>query len=135
VFQRLGLGRRPAQLRVPWHWTRRSRTSHLFRAWYLLCLGLGDSATAELRTALRLDPLNPVINARMGSILVQTHHYREGEAVYRQALALDSTNLSARSELGLALGSSTAMTKAWRCSAFCRTRPASEARAGGWWRA
>jgi serine/threonine-protein kinase len=77
--------------------------THLFRAWYLLCLGEGDSATAELRTALRLDPLNAVTNTRLGSILVQTHHYSEGEAVYRQALALDSTNVNARSELGLVL--------------------------------
>jgi serine/threonine-protein kinase len=77
--------------------------THLFRAWLLTSVGQFDSATAEVRTALRLDPLNGVINTRLGSVLVQNHHYAEAESVYRQALALDSTNVGARSELGLVL--------------------------------
>ena len=77
--------------------------THLFRAWLFVCQGVVDAAVTELRTAQRLDPLNPVINARLGTVLVDAHRYTEAENAYRQALALDSTNLGARVELGTLL--------------------------------
>ena len=79
-------------------------STHLFRAWLFLCQGQLDVAVTEVRTAQRLDPLNQVINARLGSVLVQARRYTEAEGAYRQALALDSTNVGARSELGTLLG-------------------------------
>jgi len=56
-----------------------------------------------LRTAQRLDPLSQLINARVGSVLFQARRYAEAEAALRQALALDSTNVNARVDLGLLL--------------------------------
>ena len=77
--------------------------THLFRAHLFVCQGQFDAAVTQLQTAQRVDPLNPVINARLGSVLVQARRYTEAESAYRQALALDSTNAGARSELGLVL--------------------------------
>ena len=77
---------------------------HQFLAQYYLLAGKLDSSVAELRTALRLDPLSQVLNVRLGTSLTHGRRYAEAEAQYRQALALDSTNLSARTELGTVLG-------------------------------
>jgi serine/threonine-protein kinase len=77
--------------------------SHQFRANYLSAVGRLDSALVEWRTAQRLDPLSPLINARVGSVLSQARRYAEAEVAYRQALALDSSNVNARAELGLLL--------------------------------
>ena len=75
--------------------------THLFRGWLFVCRGQFDSALSELRAAQRLDPLNQVINARLGTVLVFGRRYGEADSAYRQALALDSNNLGARAELGL----------------------------------
>jgi TolB-like protein/tetratricopeptide (TPR) repeat protein len=77
--------------------------THLFRAWLFVCQGQFDTALAEMRTAQRLDPLSEVIDARLGSVLVEARRYAEADSVYRQALALASTNVGARAELGLLL--------------------------------
>ncbi|HSB53325.1 MAG TPA: tetratricopeptide repeat protein, partial [Gemmatimonadales bacterium] len=78
--------------------------SHQFRAWYFTATGQVDSAVAEMRTALMLDPSSQVLNVRLGTTLFQARRYREAETVYHQALALDSSNVAARSELGTVLG-------------------------------
>jgi len=77
--------------------------THQFRAQYFIGVGRLDSSLAELRTAQRLDPLSPLINARVGTTLFFARRYAEAEVAYRQALALDSTNVGARIELGLLL--------------------------------
>jgi len=77
--------------------------THQFRAMYFAMVGRLDSSLVELRTAQRLDPLSPLINARVGTMLVQARRYAEAEGALRDALALDSTNVSARIELGLLL--------------------------------
>ena len=48
--------------------------------------------------------LSQLLNVRLGTALLQNRRYAAAEAAYRQAIALDSTNVSARAELGLLLG-------------------------------
>lgn len=73
--------------------------TYLFQAWYYNGIGDYDSELQDLRTALRLDPTSPVINARSASAFYYMHRYGEAEAQLREAVALDSTNLIARAEL------------------------------------
>ncbi|HEY6110214.1 MAG TPA: protein kinase, partial [Gemmatimonadales bacterium] len=73
--------------------------THLYRAWYFVSRGRLDAALSEMRTARRLDPLNQIFNARVGSLLNYMHRYPEAEAEMRRALALDSMNVEARGEL------------------------------------
>jgi eukaryotic-like serine/threonine-protein kinase len=75
--------------------------THQFRAIYFTAMGRVDSALVEWRTAQRLDPLSPIVNARVGTSLSQSRRFAEAEVAYRQALALDSTNVNARAELGM----------------------------------
>ena len=81
-----------------------SVAAHQFRAQYYLLSGQNDSSIAELRLALRLDPSSQLLNARLGTSLTDARRFADAEAQYRQALSLDSTNLSARAELGIVLG-------------------------------
>ena len=77
--------------------------THLYRAWYFLTRGQLDTALGEMRTAQRLDPLNQIFNARVGTILNYEGRYAEAEAELRQAVALDSTNVDARGDLAMSL--------------------------------
>ena len=77
--------------------------THLYRAWYFVSRGRLDAALSEMRTARRLDPLNQIFNARVGSLLNYMHRYPEAEAEMRRALALDSMNVEARGELANSL--------------------------------
>ena len=99
-----------------WDWTTASREfdralaidstdllTHQFRAQYFRIRGPSDSAMAEMRTALRLDPVNTLVNARLGSLLFDTRRYAEAEAAYGQALALEPSNVNALAELALLL--------------------------------
>ena len=75
-----------------------SRT-HLFHSWSLLALNRWDESESEMRTALRLEPSSPIINARLGTLLMYRRRFAEGERLMRSVVALDSTNVSARGEL------------------------------------
>ncbi len=99
-----------------WDWTAAARAfdqalaldateprTHLFHAWYYVAHGQLDEALREVRTAQQLNPLSPIINTRVGSVLYYLHRYDEAAAELRQALELDSTNLGARAELGRVL--------------------------------
>jgi serine/threonine-protein kinase len=77
--------------------------THLYRAWYYVTQGQLDAALGEMRTAQRLDPLNQIFNARVGTILDYEGRYTEAEAELRQAVALDSTNVEARGDLAMSL--------------------------------
>jgi serine/threonine-protein kinase len=77
--------------------------THLYRAWYFVGRGQLDAAMGEMRTARRLDPLNPIFNARVGTLLNYMHRYAEAEREMRQAIALDSTNVEARGDLAVSL--------------------------------
>ncbi len=78
-------------------------TTHLYRAWYLRCQGRLEEAVAEMRTAQRLDPLNRIFNARVGTLLETVGRYREAEAELRQAIDLDPDNDQAKSDLVVTL--------------------------------
>jgi eukaryotic-like serine/threonine-protein kinase len=78
-------------------------TTHLYRAWYLRCRGHLEEAVAEMRTAQRLDPLNRIFNARVGTLLETLGRYREAEAQLRQAVDLDPDNDQAKSDLVVTL--------------------------------
>ncbi len=77
--------------------------THQFRGIYYGARGQYDSAEVELRTARRLDPVSPLINVRIGTLLFEARRYEEAEAALRDALLLDPANVSARAELGLQL--------------------------------
>jgi serine/threonine-protein kinase len=79
-----------------------SRT-HLFHAWYYRSVGRLADALDELRTAQRLDPVSPIINARVAVVLRLMHRYDAAAAVARQAIELDSSNVNAYVELGQVL--------------------------------
>ena len=63
-------------------------TAHYFYGLYLLAMGRRDEAVAQLKTALGLDPLSPILNANLGHQAYLAG--RDGEALdlYRKALAL-----------------------------------------------
>jgi tetratricopeptide (TPR) repeat protein len=71
-----------------------------------------DEALAEIRRAKALDPLSPIINTRVGTVLVYAHKYDEAAGELRKALDLDPTNILARFELGRALSLSGRMNEA-----------------------
>ena len=77
--------------------------THLYRAWFLRCRGQLEASLQEMRTAQRLDPLNQIFNARVGTTLNSLRRHREAEAELRQAIELDSTNGEAWTELGMSL--------------------------------
>jgi TolB-like protein/tRNA A-37 threonylcarbamoyl transferase component Bud32 len=77
--------------------------THLFHAWYYVCLGRFDDALGELHTAQRLDPVSAIINARVGTMLWMLRRYGEAESALRQAIDFDSTNGQARMDLGFVL--------------------------------
>jgi serine/threonine-protein kinase len=74
--------------------------AHLFHAWYFAAQGRLDDALAEVESARRLNPLSPIVNARLGSTLYYLGRYDSAVAVLRRAIEVDSTNASARAELG-----------------------------------
>jgi serine/threonine-protein kinase len=77
--------------------------THLYRAWYFVARGQLDAGVGEMRGAQRLDPLNPIFNARVGTILNYMGRYAEAEAEMRRAIELDSTNVEARGDLAVSL--------------------------------
>ena len=77
--------------------------THLFHAWYYVAQGQLQDALREVQTAERLNPLSPIIDARLGTSLYYLHRYDEAAAELRQAIEFDSTNTSAAAELGRVL--------------------------------
>jgi eukaryotic-like serine/threonine-protein kinase len=77
--------------------------THLYRAWYFQARGRLDEALGEMRTAQRLDPLNHIFNARVGTLLNHMRRYPEAEVELRKAIELDSTNAEARADLAMSL--------------------------------
>ena len=76
------------------------------RSWYaqlLDLLGQPDSAIAEMREALRNEPLSLIVNTMTGVAFYQARRFREAEAAERKALDLDTTFVRAHRDLGWAL--------------------------------
>jgi serine/threonine-protein kinase len=80
----------------------RNSFPRLFRVWPLVMLGRNDEAVAEIQRARALDKLSPIINTRVGSVLIFGGRFAEAEAELTKAVALDPANLLARAELGVA---------------------------------
>jgi len=67
-----------------------SASAHYFYAFTLLLpLKRTDEALAELRTALSLDPLSPIINTNYGWTLMVAHRYEESLAQFQKVTARD----------------------------------------------
>ena len=71
-------------------------TAPLFRTWALIGLGRTDEALASIRTARQLDPFAPIINTRVGTVLVYAGLLPEALLESRRAVELDSANVLAR---------------------------------------
>jgi serine/threonine-protein kinase len=76
---------------------------HLFRVWPLIMLHRYDEAFKEISQARALDPLSPIINTRVGSVLLYSGRYAEAVADLKRVIAADPSNILARFELGAAL--------------------------------
>ncbi len=63
----------------------------LFEGWYHVAVGQPDSAVADLRRATALDPLSPILNTRLGSMLAWAGRYASADSVLDAVLALDSS--------------------------------------------
>ena len=74
--------------------------AHLFRAWSLTAAGRLAEALTEMRLARQLDPLAPIINTRVASVLFYLRRYDEALVEARKAIELDSSNVLARFQLG-----------------------------------
>jgi tetratricopeptide (TPR) repeat protein len=76
-----------------WYW----------RAWPLVAAGNREEALASLEHARRLDPLSPITNTRIGTLLVWLHRYPEADSVFRKALADNPNYPIARVQLARVL--------------------------------
>ena len=82
-------------------------SAHLWYAWMLMARGRPDQSIAEMRRARDLEPLSPLMNARLGTMLYFARRYDEAVAQLRATLELESTFFLAHRQLGetyLALG-------------------------------
>ncbi|HUQ80113.1 MAG TPA: protein kinase [Gemmatimonadaceae bacterium] len=74
-----------------------------FRTWHLIATARDDDAMAALQHARRLDPLSLITNARIGTLLIWAHRYREADSVLRKTLEIDPSYPVARVQLARAL--------------------------------
>jgi TolB-like protein/Tfp pilus assembly protein PilF len=69
----------------------------------LSALGRFDEAIAEVKRAVELDPLSPVINTDLGTSFYYAHRYDESARQLRKTLEIDPTFFYAHFNLGIAL--------------------------------
>jgi TolB-like protein/Flp pilus assembly protein TadD len=62
-----------------------------YAMWFLLPLGRVDEASAEIRRALELDPLDPFCNSLLGCLLYTARQWEPAFAQLRHAIDLDPT--------------------------------------------
>jgi serine/threonine-protein kinase len=75
-------------------------SAHLFHAWYFLATGRMIEAVEEDQTAAKLDPFDPVINARLATMLYFARRYDEAVAQSRRLFDLDPNFFQGKVELG-----------------------------------
>jgi eukaryotic-like serine/threonine-protein kinase len=63
-------------LTAAWYW----------RTWPLVAAGRHDEALASLQRARQLDPLSPITNTRIGTLLAWSRRYGEADSVLRKTL-------------------------------------------------
>ena len=67
-----------------------SANTHYFYAMeFLVAQNRLDQSLAELRTAMSLDPLSPILNTNYASVLTMAHRYDESLAQFQKALQAD----------------------------------------------
>jgi serine/threonine protein kinase/TolB-like protein/tetratricopeptide (TPR) repeat protein len=67
-----------------------SANTHYFYAMeFLVSQNRLDQALVELRTAMSLDPLSPILNTNYASVLTMAHRYEESLAQFQRALLAD----------------------------------------------
>ena len=64
-------------------------TAHQWYAEHLVCVGLEDQAIQEVRRALELDPVSPVINTSVGLVLTTARRFDEAIAQLRRTIEMD----------------------------------------------
>jgi TolB-like protein/Tfp pilus assembly protein PilF len=69
----------------------------------LAALGRFEEAIAEVKRAVELDPLSPVINTDLGTTFYYAHRYDESARQLRKTLEIDPTFFYAHFNLGIAL--------------------------------
>jgi TolB-like protein/Tfp pilus assembly protein PilF len=69
----------------------------------LAALGRFDEAIAEVKRAVELDPLSPVINTDLGTSFYYAHRYDESARQLRKTLEIDPTFFYAHFNLGIVL--------------------------------
>jgi tetratricopeptide (TPR) repeat protein len=74
--------------------------AHHGLAWYWVIAGRFDEAIDSMQTAVKLDPLSPLLNARLGGVYFHSGQFERALAQYKEALKLDPSHLPAL--LGLA---------------------------------
>jgi serine/threonine protein kinase/Tfp pilus assembly protein PilF len=77
-------------------------TGRQWRAEYLAISGRGDEALAEIRQALALDPLSPIINTQLGWILIIVRQPDAAIAQLRQTIEMAPRFVQAYTNLGIA---------------------------------
>ncbi len=73
--------------------------ARLYRGWYFVAVDQMDSAVASLRTAIRLDPINPIYDTRLGTLLRLAGDLPGAAAALRNALRKDSSFAYAHRQL------------------------------------
>lgn len=73
--------------------------AHLFYGWYLVVQGRHDEALREILRARELEPLNLVINVRVGTMYGYIGRAADGMEAFRRALTLEPRSPVARLEL------------------------------------
>jgi serine/threonine protein kinase/TolB-like protein/Flp pilus assembly protein TadD len=81
-------------------------TAHQWHAFYLSALGRFDEAFAELRQAVELDPLSPIINNTLARTLYYARRYPEAIEQFHKALDLEPAFPAAHYNLGAAYAQS-----------------------------
>ena len=66
-----------------------ANTHYFYAVEFLIAQKRLDQALAELRTAMSLDPLSPIINTNYASVLTMAHRYGESLAQFQKALQGD----------------------------------------------
>jgi TolB-like protein/Tfp pilus assembly protein PilF len=74
--------------------------AHFGLAWYWVIALRFDEAIDSMQTAVKLDPLSPMLNARLADVYRHSGQFERALAQYKEALKLDSSHLVAL--LGLA---------------------------------
>jgi TolB-like protein/Tfp pilus assembly protein PilF len=75
--------------------------AHHWYAWYLLAVGEGDEASAEMHCALELDPLSLPINTNLGFCHYYTRQYERAVDQFHKALEMEPGFPEAHRGLGL----------------------------------